>query len=133
MGATNRRVRRAILNLLFENGPMTKEEVAEALASSRGVSHVPQPASLNALLCKSASVISVGKREVENLVGQKSKHLLYDVDREVVFTEDELIHVREPCTMTPKEKARAQKCSGCSRTRIFPEGKDQCLTCERLS
>jgi len=133
MGATNRRVRRAILGLLWEQGPMTKEEVAEALADARGVSHVPQPASLNALLCKSASIISVGKREVQNLVGQKSKHLLYDVDREVVLSEDELIHVREPCTMTPKEKAQARKCPGCSRTRIFREGSEQCLTCERLS
>jgi hypothetical protein len=112
---------------------MTKEEVAEALAETRGVSHVPHPASLNALLCKSASIISVGKREVENIVGQKSKHLLYDVDREVVLTESDLTYVREPCTMTPKEKARASKCPGCSRTRIFPEGSEQCLTCERLS
>ena len=132
MGSTNRRVRRAILDILWEAGPMTKEEVGEALATVKGVGSIPTPASLNALLCKSSSVISVGRKEVENVVGQKSKHLLYDVDREVVLSRDELDYVREPCTMTPKERDRSRKCGGCARTRIMPEGADVCLRCNRL-
>jgi len=132
MGATNRRVRRAILDILWEEGPLTSSEIATSLASRKGVSGVPRPPSLNALLCKSSSIIPVGKKEVENLVGVKTKHLTYDVDREVVQERGELTYVREPCTMTPSEKARANKCPNCSRTRIFPEGSDQCLSCARI-
>tara|TARA_Y100000004_G_C8694421_1_gene318951 strand:- start:115 stop:453 length:339 start_codon:yes stop_codon:yes gene_type:complete len=112
---------------------MTKEEVASALAERKGVNHVPSPHSLSALLCKSHSVIQVGKKTVENMVGMKSKHLVYDIDRDVVLCRDELIHIREPSTMTPKEKAKASKCLSCGRTRIKPEGNEECLTCVRYS
>lgn len=132
MGATNRRVRRAILDILWEEGPLTSSEIASTLASKKGVSGVPRPHSLNALLCKSSAIIPVGKKEVENLVGVKTKHLTYDVDREVVSGKDDLLYVREPCTMTPKEKTLAKKCPNCSRTRVLPEGSDECLTCARL-
>lgn len=111
---------------------MTRDEVATALGTIRGISSIPTQASLNALLCKSSAIIPVGKKEVENLVGAKSKHLLYDVDREIVFTMKELVHVREPCTMTPGEKRRSEKCAGCSRTRVLPKGGDLCLRCIRV-
>ncbi len=133
MSATNRRVRRAILEILYDSGPMTKEEVASALAERKGVNHVPSPHSLSALLCKSHSVIVVGKKQVENMVGVKAKHLVYDIDRDVVLCKDELIYIREPSTMTPKEKARASKCLSCGRTRIKPADSDECLTCVRYT
>ena len=66
MSATNRRVRRAILEILYDSGPMTKEEMATALANRKGVAHVPSPHSLSALLCKSHSIIQLGKKKVEN-------------------------------------------------------------------
>ena len=133
MSATNRRVRRAILDILWDEGPLTKEEVANELANRKGVGRVPSPHSLSALLCKSNSVISVGKKTVQNIVGVKAKHLLYDIDREIVLTKDEIKYIREPSTLTPKEKALSDKCPHCSRTRIFPEGSTQCLSCLRSS
>jgi len=133
MSATNRRVRRAILDLLWEHGAMTKEEVANCLGETKGVGTVPSPHSLSALLCKSHSIISVGKKTVENLVGAKSKHLLYDIDREIVKHKSEIEYIREPSTMRPKEKARSAKCKSCSRTRIFPPGHDECLHCLRTT
>jgi len=131
MSATNRRVRRAILEIHWDAGPLTKEEVAVELANRKGVGRVPSPHSLSALLCKSNSVISVGKKTVQNIIGVKAKHLLYDIDREVVRDISEIEYIREPSTMTPKEKARASKCKGCSRTRIFPDNESQCLSCLR--
>lgn len=110
---------------------MTSGEVAVALGDKKGVARVPSPHSLNALLCKSASVIIVGKKRVENMAGVKSNHALYDLDREVVLSADEILFIREPSTMTPKEKALARKC-GCGRTRIFPPDSDECLSCHRL-
>lgn len=132
MSATNSRIRRAILDVLWDEGPMTKEEVAVALAERKGVRRVPSPHSLSALLCKSHAVIVVGKKEVQNIVGVKSKHALYDLDREVVMDQSEIRFIREPSTMTPKEKALARKCA-CGRTRIFPPDSEECLTCQRLS
>ena len=75
----------------------------------------------------------MGKKAVENIIGVKTKHLVYDIDRDVVHCVDELIHIREPSTMTPKERARASKCLSCGRTRIKPEGSDECLTCVRYT
>jgi hypothetical protein len=132
MSATNSRIRRAILEVLWHHGPSTKEEVAVHLGETKGVNRIPSPHSLSALLCKSASVIIVGKKTVENIVGVKSQHALYDLDREIVHNEDEIKFVREPSTMTPEEKAQAQKC-GCGRTRIFPKESQECLSCQRLS
>jgi hypothetical protein len=133
MSATNRRVRRAILNILWQKGPLTKEDVAVALADAKGINHVPSPHSLSALLCKSASVVIVGKKKVENLIGQKASHALYDVDRDVVRDESELSFLLEPSTMTPKEKAVAVKCPSCSRTRILPPEHTECLRCSRMT
>ena len=132
MSATNSRIRRAILGVLWEHGPSTKEEVAVHLGEKKGVNRIPSPHSLSALLCKSASVIIVGKKTVENILGVKSQHALYDLDREIVHHEDEIKLVREPSTMTPEERASARKC-GCGRTRIFPKESQECLSCQRLS
>ena len=132
MSATNRRVRRAILEISYEQGPLTKEQVASALAKKKGVAHVPSPHSLSALLCKSHSIIQLGKKKVENSLGIKTKHTLYDIDRDIIFSLDELIYIREPSTMTPKEKIRASKCLSCGRTRIKPKDSDECLTCVRM-
>jgi len=132
MSATNSRIRRAILDVLWLHGPLTKEETAVQLANAKGVRRVPSPHSLSALLCKSHSIIIVGKKTVENIVGVKSQHALYDIDREIVLTDEEILFIREPSTMTPKEKALSRKC-GCGRTRVIPEGSDECLSCQRLS
>lgn len=132
MSATNSRIRRAILNVLWEHGPATKEDVAVHLGNEKGIRRVPSPHSLSALLCKSHSIIIVGKKTVENIVGVKSQHALYDLDREIVLQKDEIKFVREPSTMTPEERSLSQKC-GCGRTRIFPPDSDECLSCQRLS
>jgi len=132
MSATNSRIRRAILKVLWKHGPCTKEEVAVHLGEEKGIRRVPSPHSLSALLCKSAAVIIIGKKTVENIVGVKSQHALYDLDREIVLSEDDIKFVREPSTMTPNERAASQKC-GCGRTRIFPKGLDECISCHRLS
>jgi len=132
MSATNSRIRRAILEVLWEHGPLTKEETATHLGQAKGIRRVPSPHSLSALLCKSGAIIIVGKKTVENIIGVKSQHALYDLDREIVLSADDIQFVREPSTMTPSERKNSQKC-GCGRTRVFPEGSDECLSCQRLS
>lgn len=132
MSATNKRVRRAILYILWENGAMTKEDVAVKVGNTQGIEHVPSPHSLSALLSKTKSIIVVGKKQVLNYAGQSALHNLYDIDREIIHNEDEIICLLEPSVMSPKEKKNARKCFSCGRTRIFLEGHDECINCVRI-
>jgi len=132
MSANNRRVRRFIVEILWEYGPLTKEGVAEKLSSLKNVRAVPSPHSLSALLSKNPQIISVGSEKVENAVGVKASHLLYDIDREVIQSRDDIVYTRSPTVMTPKQKRIAQQCT-CGRIRIFPPDSDVCLPCLRKS
>lgn len=132
MSANNRRVRRFIVEILWEYGPLTKEGVAEKLSSLKNVRAVPSPHSLSALLSKNPQIISVGSEKVENAVGVKASHLLYDIDREVIQSRDDIVYTRSPTVMTPKQKRIAQQCT-CGRIRIFPPDSEVCLPCLRKS
>ena len=60
MSANNKRVRRAILTILWADGPLTKETLADRLQTYKSVRQVPSPNSLSALLCKNPQIVSVG-------------------------------------------------------------------------
>jgi hypothetical protein len=130
MSANNRRVRRFIIEILWEHGPLTKEGVAEKLSILKNVRAVPSPHSLSALLSKNPQVIAVGSEKVENAVGVKASHLLYDIDRDVIKCLDDIVYTRSPTVMTPKQRLKAEQCS-CGRIRIFPPESKVCLPCLR--
>ena len=132
MSANNRRVRQAIVEILWEHGPLTKEGVAEKLSSLKNVRAVPSPHSLSALLSKNSQIVAVGSEKVENAVGIKASHLLYDVDRKVMKSKDDILYTRSPTVMTPKQKREAQQCT-CGRMRIFPADSQVCIHCLRNS
>ena len=104
MSANNRRVRRLIVDLLWEFGEMTKEEMAEKLTTKKNVRTVPSPHSLSALLSKNPQIIAVGSEKVENAVGIKASHLVYDIDRNLIHNREEIVYTRSPTVMTPKQK-----------------------------
>ena len=83
-------------------------------------------------LVKNVQIKSVGSTIVENTNGVKAKHLLYDVDRNLVHNIEELSYSRSPTIMTPKEKKESRKCV-CGRQRVFPPDSNQCIHCERAS
>ena len=130
MSANNTRVRRIIAEILFEEGPLTKEGVAKELARLKSVRTVPSPHSLSSLLCKNIQIEAVGSEIVESTSGVKAKHLLYDIDRILVTEIAELKYSRSPTIMTPKEKKDSRRCS-CGRQRVFPPDADQCIHCIR--
>ena len=130
MSANNRRVRRLIVDILWEHGAMTKEGVAQKLTSEKNVRAVPSPHSLSALLCKNPQIVAVGSELVENAVGIKAKHLVYDIDRELIHHRDEIVYARSPTVMTPKQREQAQQCS-CGKIRVFPPETNKCLHCIR--
>jgi len=127
----NKRVRRAIVELLLEHGPATREEVAELLQNYKGVKNVPSPNSLSALMSKNPQVVIVGKQKVEMTLGINTHHMLFDIDREVIKTRDDLILTRPISVMTPSERRKAIQCSTCAKTRIMPEDETTCIACIR--
>ena len=130
MSANNRRVRRCIVEILWDHGPLTKEGVAEKLASKKNVRAVPSPHSLSALLSKNPQIVAVGSEKVENAVGVKASHLVYDVDRDVIHSRDDIVYTRSTTVMTPKQRAKATQCK-CGRIRVFPPDSQVCLCCIR--
>ena len=84
MSANNKRIRRIIVDLLYEFGPSTKERMAQLLNQKKNVRSIPSPHTLSALLSKNPQIIAVGSEDVENLVGIKAKHLIYDLNRHLI-------------------------------------------------
>ena len=132
MSANNRRIRRVIVELLFDYGPLTKEGMAALLAKVKSVRTVPSPHSLSALMSKNSQIIVTGKEIVENAVGAKATHLVYDINREIIHSKDDITYTRSLTVMSPSEKRQAQKCV-CGKTRVFRQDEDVCLHCIRQS
>jgi len=130
MSANNRRVRRFIVEILWEYGAMTKEGVAEKLSTLKNVRTIPSPHSLSALLSKNPQIVAVGSEKVENAIGIKASHLLYDIDRDVIMTHGDIVYTRSPTVMTPAQRKKAIQCS-CGRIRILPPESKVCLHCLR--
>ena len=59
MSANNRRIRRVIVELLYEHGAMTKEKMASLLGRIKSVRTVPSPHSLSALMAKNSQIVVV--------------------------------------------------------------------------
>ncbi len=130
MSANNRRIRRVIVELLYEHGEMTKEKMADLLGRIKSVRTVPSPHSLSALMAKNSQIVVVGKELVENAVGTKAIHLVYDINRKLIQSKDDIILTRSLTVMSPSEKEKCQKCK-CGRIRVFPTDSTVCLHCIR--
>ena len=131
MGANNRRIRRLIVDLLWEYGAMTKDRMAVLLSEQKSIRVVPSPHTLSSLLAKNTQVVQVGKERVENAIGVKSYHALYDINRDLIKFSEDIILTRTPSVATPKEKERMSKCPQCGRNRILPTDSEVCLHCVR--
>ena len=131
MSANNKRVRRAIIKLLWEYGPMTKERLADMLQEHKSIRQVPSPNSLSALLCKNPQVVSLGSERVETITGVKATHMLFGIDTHLIQSEDDLLYSTPYNIMSPSQKKETSKCPTCGRHRLFPPGENRCLHCVR--
>ena len=128
----NKRVRRAIVEILLKHGACTREQVAYHLQNYKGVKNVPSPNSLSALMSKNPQVVIVGREKVEMTSGINTHHMVFDIDRKAIQTKDDLILTRTISVMTPSERRRAVQCMDCGRTRIMPdETVARCISCVR--
>lgn len=131
MSANNKRVRRAILKILWEYGPMTKERLADKLQDLKSIRQVPSPNSLSALLCKNPQVISVGFEKVTSIGGIRTTHMIFAIDSWLIQEESDMLHTLPHSIMTPAQKKTATKCPTCGRIRILRESETSCLHCLR--
>ena len=131
MSANNKRVRRAIVKLLWIYGPMTKERLADKLQEHKSIRQVPSPNSLSALLCKNPQVMSLGSEKVETITGVKATHMLFGIDTHLIQSEDDLVYSTPYNTMSPAQKKETDKCPTCGRRRIMPPDETRCLHCIR--
>jgi len=111
MSANNKRVRRIIVDILWEYGAMTKEGMAAMLSKTKNIRTVPSPHSLSALLSKNPQIVQVGSTKVENAIGTSANHLVYDINRKIIHTKEDIMLTRSPTVMTPAQMQEAQPCS----------------------
>jgi len=131
MAGYNRRVRRAIVEILWEEGPLTKEEVTSRLRKHQSVNSVPSPNSLGALLSKNPQVIKVGQELVENLTGKRENRTQFDVNRVLIQEKSDILHTLPLNALLKREIGLVSKCPTCGRSRILRENESSCLHCLR--
>ena len=129
MAVKNKRVRRIIVEALWERGAMTKGEVVSYLDSLPGLRNRPSEHSIASILAKNGQVRVVGSVEVESAIGNKNKHSLYAINDDLIKTKEDLIATLPYGVLTPSELKQASKCMSCGRRRIIPDGYSQCLHC----
>tara|TARA_Y100000593_G_scaffold24285_3_gene48357 strand:- start:211 stop:609 length:399 start_codon:yes stop_codon:yes gene_type:complete len=131
MSANNARVRRVVLNILWNEGPLTKEAIMDRLSQDNRLQ--PSNQSLGSILSKSHQIVVSGKSKVLTTTGIKRSRNLFDIDRSWIFSLEELRFTYPLNMMTKTESREAKRCKGCSRVRLIPEGSEKCLSCERRS
>ena len=130
MAKNNARLRRLIAQILFHDGPMTRVQVCEALLDAGLFRDMPSESSLAALISKNAQVVSVGLVGVELSNGSATKNMTFDIDRDMVRTESDLVYTRPFSSMSAKDKRQTVRCSECKQLRLIRRG-EVCLVCER--
>lgn len=129
MSANNRRLRRLVVDILFDKGALTRTQIAEELARVRSLREVPSDNSLSSVLAKNVQLESVGFAKVEKLNGNKTKHMIFDIKRELITTREEIEQTRPMSCMTASERRLALRCPQCGKHRILPEGSEICIHC----
>ena len=129
MSANNRRLRRLVVDILYEKGAMTRTEIAEELAKRRSLREVPSDNSLSSVLAKNVQLESIGFAVVEKLNGNKTKHMVFDIKRDLISTTEHIEQTRPMSCMTSAERKRATRCPTCGKHRILPRDSEICLHC----
>ena len=126
--ARNVRVRRLIVEILFENGAMTKTEMFNHLTKNYRLLREPTEHSLSSIMNKNSQVIPVGTQVAITEQGNKTTHILFDIDRKLIRNKDDLIRTMPISLLTKEESVDAGRCLECARVRIL-EKNAKCLQC----
>jgi hypothetical protein len=122
MGSNNTRIRGVALDLLFHEGPMTVLSLRDALQEAGGIT---------ALLSRTLQVEVVGSVKVQTHNGWEHQ-TLYDLNRQVIYSLDDVELTTPYSHLTPALKERTKRCTECKLIRLIPDGEEACLFCQRL-
>jgi hypothetical protein len=131
MGSNNTRIRGAAIDLLFYEGPMTINSLRDALQSGGGIRVVPSQQRITALLSRTLQVEVVGSVKVQTHNGWENQ-TLYDLNRQVIYSLDDVELTTPYSHLTPALKDRTKRCTECKLIRLIPDGEQTCLFCQRL-
>lgn len=109
---------------------MTRNRMLDRLAEERGLREIPSETALSSILAKNVQLCIVGTEMVERSDGVKTKHSVFDVNRELITCDEDIVYSRPRSSMTLAEKRDVQRCS-CGRQRIFPPDSDVCVHCKK--
>lgn len=124
----NKSIKRAITRLVFEHGPVTKNDIVGLLQTQHG-SNSRTEGQISALLAKNSQVVRVGTTREPNKYGKKIATPVYDVDRTIISTVGDLVYTTPVALMTPQEYERSRQCILCSKVRVIPDDGQICHVC----
>lgn len=127
--ARNVRIRRLIAEILFTNGSMTKTQMFSHLEKNHRLLKEPTEHSISSMLNKNSQVIPVGSATAYTESGNKTTHTLFDVNREVIHTYEDLVKTMPVALLTSDEAKDAKRCPRCARVRILGVN-GLCLECD---
>ena len=126
--ARNVRIRRLVAEILFSKGAMTKTQMFGYLNKHYKLLKEPTEHSLSSIMNKNSQVISIGTEVAVTESGNKTTHILFDVNRDIIKTYDDLVMTMPFTLLSKQESKRAFRCPSCARVRIFVG--DECLECQ---
>lgn len=130
MTKNNAKLRRTIVRILFNNGELSRFQVAEKLHEQGLFREVPSESSLSALISKNAQIVSVGYTKIELSNGTTVRNMLFDVDRNLIRTEEDIQLTMPFSSMSNSLKEKCERCPKCKQMRYMPD-MDECLVCIR--
>ena len=128
--ANNSRLRRAVMQILLEQGEMARFELMSKLSYFDNRLQ-PSAQSLASILTKTQAILTVGTTKVASSSGRMKNKPTFDIDRSYIFCVEDIVMSLPISSLYAYEAKRAQRCSQCNRSRILPEDSEMCLRCSR--
>lgn len=132
MASHNTRLRGIVLELLFDEGPLTIPRLRDRLGAAGQTRNVPSQQRLASILTRTKQIHPVGTVKVSGDNG-KENHTLYDINREVIRDYADIVLTTSTSHLPPSLKSQVVRCPGCGLLRLMPEGESNCLFCLRKS
>ena len=132
MRGRNTILRRILLETLWKHGAMNKSEIYQRIMDENRLLKIPTEHSISSLLHKSCQVVEVGKVVVETESGNRATHTLFDINRDIIKSERELVMSMPDKLLTAEESHDVIRCLECARKRKdYLDGR--CLFCVKSS
>lgn len=128
--ANNSRLRRAVMQILLEQGEMSRFELMSKLSYFDNRLQ-PSAQSLASILTKTQAILTVGTTKVASSSGRMKKKPTFDIDRSYITCVEDIVMSLPVSSLYAYEAKTAVRCSVCNRSRILPEDSDKCIRCAR--